>query len=285
MCCSVISEAYEVAGSPQLEWALTGMVPQVLAATVGRPTATPAPAPLQDISTETDLLDPTLDAKGRAEKVRKLLHEAWRRHVSGTPFGGSSFAFRSIQLFLLFDNFHCSAEGRLQMYKAVNVDRAPPFEWWDEVAQAPFTNTVVTDPRVSQRLYEYLSPLSHELIGHHCHAERIQAADRTWPATDTSVQVREDSSSSLMENRRIGNEDLVRVEPQDDVLGGPRIPENSTTPELLIGQTHPDEPFRSFIPCQVAELKGCMEHFGGDRLAAYASMRLNLSGTASSCPR
>ena len=259
------------------------MVPQLLATTVGRPTVTPPTDPLHDILPEIDILDQPLTAQERAEKVRKLLHGAWRRHVSGTRFGGSSFAFGSIQLFLLFDIFHCSAEGWLQMYKAVNVDGAPPFEWWDDVAQAPFTNTAVTDPRVSQRLYEYLSPLAHELIGHHCHAERIQAADRTWPATDTGVQVREDSSSSLMENRGIGNGGLVRVEPQYDVLGGPRIPESSTTPELLIGQTHPDEPFRSFIPCQVAELKGCMERFGGDRLAAYASMRLHLSGTAGSC--
>ena len=95
----MISEAYEVAGSPQLEGALTSMVPQLLAAAAGRPTATPAPAPLQDILTVTDLLDPPLDAKGRAEKVRKLLHEAWQRHVSGTPFGGSSFAFRTMNCF------------------------------------------------------------------------------------------------------------------------------------------------------------------------------------------
>ena len=147
----------------------------------------------------------------------------------------------------------------------------------------PFADTAVTDPRVSQRLYEYLSPLAHELIGYHWHAEIIQAAGRTLPGTDTGVQVREDYSSSLMENRGIGNEVLVRVEPQDDVLGGSRILESSTTPEILIGQTHPDEPSRNFILCQVAELKGCMERFGGHRTAAYASMRLHLSGTASSC--
>ena len=165
------------------------------------------------------------------------------------------------------------------MYKAVNVDGAPLFEWWDDVAQAPFTNAAATDPRVSQRLYEYLSPLAHELRGHRCHSENIQAADRTLPATDAGALAREDSSASQMENRGLGNEGLVHAEPQDDVLGGPRIPERPTTLELLIGQTHPDEPFRSLIPCQVAELKGCMERFGGDRLAAYASMRLHLSGT------
>ena len=259
------------------------MVPELLAAAVGRPTATPAPAPLQDISTETEILDPPLDAKRRAEKVRKLLHEAWRRHVSGTPFGGSSFAFRTIELFQLFHVIHYSAEGRLQMYRAVNVDGAPPFEWRDDVAQAPFTNAAATDPRVSPRLSEYLSPLAHELRGHRCHSENMQTADRALPATDAGAQAPEDSSASQMVNRGPGSEFLVRVEPQDDVLGGPRIPENSTTLEMLIGQTHPDEPFRSFIPCQVAELKGYMERFGDDRLAAYASMRLHLSGSCFSC--
>ena len=166
------------------------------------------------------------------------------------------------------------------MYKAVNVDGAPPFEWWDDIAQAPFTNTAVTDPSVSQSLYEYLSPLAHELRGHRSHPKNIQAADLTLPATETGAQVLEDSSDALMENRGIVNEGLVRGKPQDGVLRGSRIPESPTTLKLLFGQTHPDEPFRSFIPCQVAELKGCMERLGGDRLAAYESMRLHLSGTS-----
>ena len=238
---------------------------------------------MQDNSTEKDLLDPPLDTKGRAEKVRKLLDEAWRRHVSGTPFGGSFFAFGTIELFLLFELFHCSSEGRLQVYRAVNVDGAPPFEWWDDVAQAPFNNTAVTDPHVSQRVYQCLSPLARELRGHRCHPENMQAADRTLPSTDIGTQVPEDFSASQVENTGIGNEVVVRVEPQDDILGVPRTPENSMTLELLNGQKHPDEPFRSFIPCQVAELKGCMERFGDDRLAAYASMRLHLSGTCLSC--
>ena len=67
----------------------------------GSPKPPPEPAPSQYMLAEIQLLEPPLTAEERAEKVRKLLHEAWR-HVSSTCFCEFFFDFeRSFQVLLL----------------------------------------------------------------------------------------------------------------------------------------------------------------------------------------
>lgn len=75
------------------------------------------------------------NAEKRAQKLRAMLKVLWQAHVSGTPWAKSR-----------------------QMYSAV-LKGAPPFDWWDRVAQCPFENAAVNDPSVSERVYRHVAPL------------------------------------------------------------------------------------------------------------------------------
>lgn len=257
-----IAEAYEVVGSQQLQQALAGMVPQLLAAATGTSAAPSESPPPHGVLTDSELLQIPLGAEERAEKLRKMLQEAWRHHVDGTRFGTFSLNNTVFLQFFLLNAIACIAEGRRQMYRAVNVDGAPPFEWWDDVAQAPFTNTAVADPAVSQRVYEYLGPLA---LAHRGNRPENQALDIEVAAGDAGGLANPETQNPEPNSR-----------PLEDVLP---ISQDSVTLQMLVNQTHPEEPFRTFIPGQISELKRCLERFEGDRLASYAAMRVPVSGT------
>jgi hypothetical protein len=87
---SCTAEAYEVVGSQQLQEALTGMIPQLLAAANGSSAAPPEADLSYETLTEAELLHIPVGAEERAEKLRKMLQEAWRQHVAGTRFGRSA---------------------------------------------------------------------------------------------------------------------------------------------------------------------------------------------------
>ena len=72
--------------------------------------------------------------------------------------------------------------------------------------------------------------------------------------------------------------EVMEAEHEEDVPDGSPTLTAPLTLQMLIHQTHPEEPFRSFIPSQISELKSCMERFEGDRLASYVSMRVVVSG-------
>jgi hypothetical protein len=76
------------------------------------------------------------NAEKRARKLRKLLAYAWKEHTIHTAF-----------------------EGTKQMYAVVKNHPHMLFEWWNEVTDnAPFVNTAVDDPEVSEKVYAYLAP-------------------------------------------------------------------------------------------------------------------------------
>lgn len=71
----------------------------------------------------------------RARKLRRVLADAWRFHTQNTAF-----------------------EGKKQMYNIVKDHPEMVFGWWDAIAAVPFTNTAITDPEVSERVFRYLAP-------------------------------------------------------------------------------------------------------------------------------
>lgn len=160
------------------------------------------------------------------------------------------------------------------MYRAVNVDGAPCFEWWDAVAQVPFSNTAIADPGVSQRVYAHLAPWLLERRGI---AARVEVVDVVDCALEAAGDLQGPGSSTTALQTSLGDP-LIETEPEEDIPDGSPTLRPPQTLQMLIGETHPEEPFRRFIPTQISELKSCLERFGGDRLASYDSMRITVPG-------
>lgn len=75
------------------------------------------------------------NAEKRAQKVRKLIAMEWEQHTRGTPF-----------------------EGKKQVYSIVSRHPDMIFPWWRVVTHdAPFCNTSVNDPDLSERVYTFLA--------------------------------------------------------------------------------------------------------------------------------
>lgn len=117
-----ISERWYVFGSEVMKSAVTTSMPQIKEAHCQEGARAPDEALLRVPGT----------AKARARKARELLRQAWECHVQGTQW-----------------------EGTKQMYKAVAAG-GPLFDWWNAVAQVPFTATAVNDPDVAMRVCQHV---------------------------------------------------------------------------------------------------------------------------------
>ena len=104
---SCTAEAYEVVGSQRLQQALTGMVPQLLAAATDNSAASPEVEAPQEVLQEAELLQIPAGAEERAERLRKMLQEAWRHHVAGTRFGRSTLRPISVVCILTLVPLSC----------------------------------------------------------------------------------------------------------------------------------------------------------------------------------
>lgn len=88
-----------------------------------------------------DVLSMPENAEKRAKKLRELLRVLWSRgHAKGTRW-----------------------ESCRQIYRAVNSDGAPPFEWWDRVANRPFDSAAIADAQTSRLIYLHVAPLVHAI--------------------------------------------------------------------------------------------------------------------------
>lgn len=82
------------------------------------------------------------NAEKRARKLRRVLATAWKFRTEGTKF-----------------------EGTKQMYAVTKNNPEMIFEWWDDVTGgAPFTNTAVDEPGVSEKVFRYLAPKVYEMM-------------------------------------------------------------------------------------------------------------------------
>lgn len=76
-------------------------------------------------------------AEKRAGKVRKGLQILWHQHVRGTQY----------------------AEKK-QMFSLVKKGLCRKFDWWDRVTEdAPFESVSIDDPRISEKLFQYIAPV------------------------------------------------------------------------------------------------------------------------------
>lgn len=85
---------------------------------------------------KTEFLTMPGNAEKRAKKVRSIIQTAWKVHVTGTAH-----------------------EGTKHLYAIVKKYPEMIFPWWKHITNdAPFTNTAVDDPDISERVFRYLAP-------------------------------------------------------------------------------------------------------------------------------
>ena len=123
-------------------------------------------------------------------------------------------------------------------------------------------------------MYAHLGPW---LLEHRGLSARVEVVDVVDRALEAAGDEQGPGSSATALQTSVGDP-LVETEPEEDVPDGSPTLRPPQTLQMLIGETHPEEPFRRFIPTQISELKSCLERFGGDRLASYDSMRIAVSG-------